>query len=54
MRLTATLAGANEAPGPGDPKVTGTADVTLGTGTQVCYSFSVKGAEPIQKAVGVV
>ena len=40
--LTATLTGANEVPGPGDPDGSGTARVTVNRGqSQVCYELRV-------------
>jgi hypothetical protein len=40
-RLTATLSGAQEVPGPGDPNASGTAVVTINPGTKtVCYTLS--------------
>ena len=42
--LKATLAGADEVPGPGDSTATGTATVTLSQG-QVCYALSVSGLD---------
>lgn len=41
--LSASLSGANEAPGPGDPDGTGTARITLNQGQgRVCWSISVE------------
>lgn len=41
--LAASLTGANEAPGPGDPDGTGTARITLNQGRgQVCWSIHVE------------
>jgi hypothetical protein len=40
-KLSTDLTGAEEAPGPGDPDATGTADLTLNQGTRtVCYDLS--------------
>jgi hypothetical protein len=42
-RLSATLAGASEAPTPGDPDGTGTASVNIDVSkTEVCYEVSVQ------------
>lgn len=46
-RLTATLSGAEEAPGPGDPDGTGTATVNLDvTKRDVCYEVAVQKIDP--------
>ncbi len=46
-KLTATLSGKNEVPGPGDPDGTGTANVSItrpATGTgQICFQITVSG-----------
>jgi len=43
MNLFASLAGANEVPGPGDPDGTGKAAVTIDTANgQICYNLSVQ------------
>lgn len=40
-KLSTSLSGAEEAPGPGDPDATGTANLTLNQGTEtVCYDLS--------------
>jgi CHRD domain len=40
-KLSTDLSGAEEAPGPGDPDATGTADLRLNQGTEtVCYDLS--------------
>ena len=40
-RLTTTMTGAEEAPGPGDPDATGTATITLNQGLRtVCFELS--------------
>lgn len=44
VQLTATMNGANEVPGPGDPHGTGTAIITVDTDhSTVCYQLSVSG-----------
>ena len=44
VQLTATLLGANEVPGPGDPNGTGTATVTVDTSSgQLCYQLTASG-----------
>jgi hypothetical protein len=49
--LTATLLGANETPGPGDPDGTGVAWMTLNQGQgEICYMLSVSGVDPIVAA----
>lgn len=50
-RLTATLSGANEVPGPGDQDGSGTATITLNhdAGT-LCYELSVSAIEPAAAA----
>lgn len=46
-RLTATLTGAEEVPGPGDPDGTGTATVNLDvTDRDVCYEVAVQKIDP--------
>jgi CHRD domain len=43
-RLTATLTGAAEVPGPGDPNASGTATITLNPGQEeVCWEITVSG-----------
>jgi hypothetical protein len=50
-RLTATLTGASEVPGPGDPDGAGTATVNLDVSkTEVCYEVAV---QRIDKPVGM-
>ena len=49
--LTATLTGAAEVPGPGDPDGRGTARVTVNPGTgEICYALEVAGIDPAQMA----
>lgn len=49
--LTATLTGAAEVPGPGDPDGSGEARVTVNPGTgQICYTLRVRGIEPATMA----
>lgn len=49
--LGATMTGADEAPGPGDPDGTGTAMFTLNHGQgEVCYWLSVEGIAPATAA----
>jgi|SRR5712691_4825731 len=44
VQLTATLSGANEVPGPGDPHATGTALISVDTQTaQLCFQLTVSG-----------
>ena len=51
VRLTATLDGASEIPGPGDPDGTGTATVRINPGqNQLCYSITVSGIAPATAA----
>lgn len=46
-RFTATLDGASEVPGPGDPDGIGTATVRVNPGReQLCYSITVTGISP--------
>ena len=50
-RFTATLDGASEAPGPGDPDGMGTATITVNPGReQICYSITVTGIAPARAA----
>ena len=50
-RFTATLDGASEAPGPGDPDGMGTATVRVNPGReQLCYSITVTGIAPARAA----
>ena len=50
-RFTATLTGASEVPGPGDPDGMGTATIRVNSGRgQVCYTISVNGIEPARMA----
>ena len=43
-QLTATLTGAAEVPGPGDPNGSGTATLTLNSGQeQICFTITVEG-----------
>jgi hypothetical protein len=45
-QLVARLAGANEAPGPGDPNASGIANISIDTATnQICWAISVGGLE---------
>ena len=45
--LSASLTGAAEVPGPGDPDGSGTAAVTVNRGRgQICYTLTVEGIEP--------
>jgi len=45
--LTATMTGAAEAPGPGDPDGSGSARITLNPGQEeVCFALEVSGIEP--------
>lgn len=49
--LTATLVGAEEAPGPGDPDGTGTAVITLNHGQgELCFELTVTDIEPANAA----
>jgi hypothetical protein len=49
--LTATLTGANEVPGPGDPDGSGFALVTLNLGQgEVCFELTVSGIAPATAA----
>lgn len=49
--LTASLAGENEVPGPGDPDGTGEARITVNPGTgQICYTLTVSGIAPATMA----
>lgn len=50
-RFTATLDGASEAPGPGDPDGMGTATIRVNPGReQLCYSVTVTGIAPARAA----
>lgn len=50
-RLTATLTGAAEVPGPGDPDGMGTAVITVNAGQgQLCYELAVSGIAPATMA----
>ena len=50
-RFTATLDGASEAPGPGDPDGMGTATIRVNPGReQLCYSITVTGIAPAAAA----
>jgi hypothetical protein len=47
VRLTTTLLGANEVPGPGDPDGSGTAVLRLNVGQgEICYTLTVSGIAP--------
>jgi hypothetical protein len=49
--LEATLSGAEEVPGPGDPDGSGAAEITIVDRTDnLCYELSVKGIEPATAA----
>jgi hypothetical protein len=49
--LEATLLGANEVPGPGDPDGSGHADVTLNQGQgEVCFDITVQDIDPVTNA----
>ena len=49
--LAATLSGAEEVPGPGDPDGSGSAEVTIVDRTDnLCYELAVKGIEPATAA----
>ena len=49
--LTATLTGAAEVPGPGDPDGSGQAAITLNAGQgEICYELSVTGIAPATAA----
>jgi len=51
VRLSTTLLGANEVPGPGDPDGTGTAVLRLNVGQeQICYTLEVSGIAPATAA----
>ena len=51
VRLTATLDGASEVPGPGDSDGTGTATVRINPGqNQLCYSITVRNIAPATMA----
>lgn len=51
VRLTASLDGASEVPGPGDPDGTGTASVRINPGqNQLCYSITVSNIAPATMA----
>ena len=51
VRLTTTLTGAAEVPGPGDPDGSGTATLNVNPGLrQVCWTIVVTGVEPITAA----
>lgn len=50
-KLTATLTGAAEVPGPGDPDGSGTAIITLNHGQgRVCWDLEVSGIDPATAA----
>lgn len=50
-KLSATLSGATEVPGPGDPDGAGTADIRVNPGqTQVCYALTVTDIDPASAA----
>ncbi len=50
-RLTTSLTGAAERPGPGDPDGSGTARLRVNPGTGVnCYDLAVRGIEPANAA----
>ncbi len=50
-RFTATLTGASEVPGPGDPDGMGTATIRVNSGRgQVCYTISVSAIAPATMA----
>lgn len=50
-RLTASLDGASEVPGPGDEDGVGTASVRINPGQrQLCYSITVSGIDPARAA----
>ena len=49
--LSATLTGAAERPGPGDPDGTGSARITVNSGQgEVCFHLEVSGVDPITAA----
>lgn len=49
--LTATLTGAAEVPGPGDPDGSGTAAITVNVGQgEICYTLEVSGIAPARAA----
>jgi hypothetical protein len=49
--LSTDLSGANEAPGPGDPDGTGTAELTINLGrNEICYELSVANIAPATMA----
>jgi hypothetical protein len=49
--LAATLSGAEEVPGPGDPDGSGAAEITIVDRTDnLCYELAVKGIEPATAA----
>lgn len=51
VRLSTTLLGANEVPGPGDPDGTGTAVLRLNAGQeQICYTLEVSRIAPATAA----
>ena len=51
VRLTTTLLGMNEVPGPGDPDGTGTAVLRLNPGQEeICYTLEVGGIAPARAA----
>ena len=50
-RLTASMSGAQEVPGPGDPDGTGTAVIRLNKGKgEICYELTVSGIAPATAA----
>lgn len=50
-KFTATLTGAAEVPGPGDPDGSGTAKIWLNRGQgEVCFELTVSGVDPITAA----
>lgn len=51
VRLSTTLLGANEVPGPGDPDGSGTAVLRLNAGQgEICYTLEVSGIAPATAA----
>lgn len=50
-KLSTTLTGAAEVPGPGDPDGAGSAHITVNVGqTEVCYTLAVSGIDPATAA----
>ena len=50
-KLSTTLTGAAEVPGPGDPDGSGTARITVNVGqAEVCFNLSVSGIDPATAA----